>query len=178
MASTFIWAEDNGAAINTPPRGTSRTHSVSNIDWKNIDDVNSSYAAYPITAPGNSFTKYHFGIFSGSFNQISEVKFAHVSGLLDSNINIKFLISGSGAYVAPGTGTNIALTGTLNDIFDISTGRSVNVGLSGPEFVTTGTTLTATGYTAYISHQMQVGANMGPGNLLSGITYSLRFLEN
>src|SRR5947209_4831844 len=78
-ASTFEFEEDNGAATGSPAKGTTRTAARTEANWKNIDDSTTAYSSSPITAGNNSYEKWQFGHFSGSFNQISAGLFAHTA---------------------------------------------------------------------------------------------------
>lgn len=100
-----------------------------------------------------------------------------MSGLLDPNITLAYAITSG--YATPATGTNASLTGDLNAIFDISTGRVMLIGSgTGAQFAT-GTSVTSSpAFTQYFATQLQVNSSMGPGSLASGLTLSLRFLEN
>jgi hypothetical protein len=90
MAATFNWCEDNGAATGSPAKGTTRsgfgadTHFATDVNWKNADDCTANtgtvYSASPIVAGNNSFTKYQYGKFSGTFNQILNCKWSCTHG--------------------------------------------------------------------------------------------------
>src|SRR5579859_1126702 len=68
MAATFEFEEDNGAATGSPLKGTTRTGARTDVNWKNIDDSTTAYSSSPITAGNNSFDKWQFGHFSGTYN--------------------------------------------------------------------------------------------------------------
>ena len=72
MAATFEFDESNAA-------GQTITHNVTNVNWKNIDDATTAYSSSPITAGNNSFEKWQFGHFSGTYNQILSGLFAHTA---------------------------------------------------------------------------------------------------
>ncbi len=76
MAATFAWQESNGAGevLSTP----------TDSNWKNIDDSTTAYSSAPITAGNNSFEKWTFAKFSGTFNQILAGLWAHTAGVFGS----------------------------------------------------------------------------------------------
>jgi hypothetical protein len=175
MAATFYWCEDNGAALGgSPAYGTNRTVNVSQVNWKNTDDVATAYTSSPISAGNNSYTKYQFGLFSGTFNQIANVKYAHTTGALGAGLTLKTVMSSG--YATPGTATNAALTQDMTSTQDVTTGYAVLLHQRGPHYAEF-TTLSATGYTAYMPTQLQttVAASAGDTAL---VTISLRFDEN
>jgi len=75
--ATFDWEEDNGAATGSPAKGTTRTTGRTEVNWKNIDDSTTAYTSNPISAGSNSFEKWIFGKFSGTYNTILNGFFAH-----------------------------------------------------------------------------------------------------
>ena len=64
MAATFEFDEANGA-------GETVTHGKTKADWKNQDSTTDNYGSFPITDGNNSFEKWIYGHFSGTFNEIS-----------------------------------------------------------------------------------------------------------
>src|SRR3989344_2281488 len=79
-AATFEFEEDNGTATGSPAKGTTRNTAVTQVNWKNTDDEDTAYTASPITAGNNSYDKWQFGNFSGTYNQVSAGLFAHTAG--------------------------------------------------------------------------------------------------
>lgn len=162
MASTFIWGEENGTAtagISGANRGATRTFGVSNVNWKNADDTTTAYSSSPITAGNNSYGKYQFGVFSGSFNQISNVVINHTGGSFGAGLKLAF--TGTSGYATPATTTaawaDLTLTGLL------STGLPLLLGMTSPTTAHK-TTLTTTGYTAFIATQLQSTISASAGD--------------
>lgn len=91
MAASFEFNEDNGTATGSPAAGTTRTTAVTQVNWKNTDDVATSYSSSPIVAGTNSYTKYQSGKFTGTFTQISAGLFAHTSGTLGVGLTLRVL---------------------------------------------------------------------------------------
>src|SRR5665213_279104 len=109
MAATFAFKEDNGAATGSPTRGTTAGTTVTTVNWKNVDDaVATAYSASPITAGNNSFSKYQWGAFSGTYNQISAGLWAHTAAAFGTGLTLKGIVSST--YATPSTTTNAALT--------------------------------------------------------------------
>lgn len=79
MAATFEFEEDNGTQTGSPTKGTTRTAARTESNWRNIDDSTTAYTSNPITAGNNSYSKWQFGHFSGTFNQILNGLFAHTA---------------------------------------------------------------------------------------------------
>ena len=163
MASTFIWSEDNGAqavGASGANRGATRTFGVSNVNWKNADDTTTTYSSSPITAGNNSYNKYQFGVFSGSFNQISNVVINHTGGSFGAGLKLAF--TGSSGYATPVTTTqstwaDLTLTGLL------STGLPLLLGMNGPQTAHK-TTLVTTGYTSYVASQLVTTVSASAGD--------------
>lgn len=80
MAATTTWYEQNGTATGSPAHGTEST--VTNCDWKSADSATTTRAAAPVAEGENSYHKYNYVKFAGTFNEISNVKFAHTAGTL------------------------------------------------------------------------------------------------
>lgn len=175
MAAEFSFYEDNNTAAGTPATGTVRTSGVTQCNWKNLDDVTTSYALYPIRAGGNSFTKYQFCRFFGTFNQISNGLWNHTTGNFDAGLAVKFATSSG--YATPATGVNASLTGDITLTGLITTGLPLFFSTIGPERAQSGT-LTQAGYSNYIATQLQTTAAAPPGDLSSVITFTVRYDES
>ncbi len=164
MASTFVWCEDNSTAVvgvSGANRGTTRTFGVSNVNWKNADDATTAYSSVPITAGSNSYPKYQFGVFSGSFNQVSNVIINHTGG--DFGVGLKLAFTGTSGYATPATTTantwaDLTKTGLL------ATGLSLLLGMTGPQTAHK-TTLATTGYTSYVATQLQTQITAAAGDI-------------
>ncbi len=167
MSATFTFGEDNGAQAGTPPRGTTRTFNVTNMNWKNIDDATTAYSSSVITAGNNSYPKYQWGHFSGTFNQISNVKFGHTTGLFGVGLALA-LVTGSG-YSTPAT-TALSNSRDITQPSGLSAASfAINLGVNGPQEALA-STLSQTGYTAYFATQLQttVAASAGDTALVTG----------
>ena len=176
MAATFEWDESNGAAETI-------THGRAETNWKNIDDSTTAYSANPITAGNNSFSKWLFGHFSGTYNQISAGLFAHTAGTMGTGLTIKgqpamTVDADRLAYSTPATSALAGLTFDQTAITAIALGRAVWFGITGP--AAAGKVASTTGnpaYTNYLTHQLQTTTAAAAGDTASA-TYTLRYNEN
>lgn len=171
MAAILEWKEDNGAAVGSPPSGTTRTGNVT-CNWKNIDDATSLYSTYPITVGNNSYTKYQFIQFSGVFTQISNVLFNHVSGnFTQPGFTLK--VSATSGYATPSTVSTP--TGDYTKTGLLTTGLGVLLGTVGPNKAGSTTLASSPGYSQYLTSQLITTASAANGDLsvpiIMGIVY-------
>lgn len=160
MASTAAWYEDNGTATGSPAQGTTRT-ATSNVNWKSVDDTTTAYTSAVIVAGQNSYSKYQFVQFTGTFNQISAGLFAHTSGTLGSGLTLMSNVTST--YATPATS---AITGTnISTPIAISSGAAVNFSTVGPQGASPTSTLTAAGYTQYLQTQLQTTTSAASGDI-------------
>ena len=172
MAATTNWYEQNGTATGSPAQGTES--SISSCDWKSVDDSTTSRASAPVLAGANSYIKYIYLKFSGTFNQVSAVKFAHTAGTLGTGISLKGKITST--YETPSTS---AMSGStdITSTTTIGSGASVLLSTSGPNGTTTSSSATTTCYTQYIVTQVQTTSSANAGD--SGtVTLTVQYNEN
>lgn len=176
MAATFEFAESNGA-------GETYTGSRTESNWKNIDDSTTAYASSPITAGNNSFDKWLYGHFSGTFNQISAGLFAHTAGTMGAGLTIKgqkamAVDADRLAYATPTTTANTALTFDQTAVIAITSGRAVWFGATGPAASGKAASMTTNPcYTNYLTHQLQTTGSAAAGDTATA-TYTLRYTES
>lgn len=171
MAATTTWYEQNGAASGTPAAGTEST--ISSCDWKSVDDSTTARASAPVLAGSNSYIKYIYLKFSGTFNQISAVKFAHTAGTLGTGISLKSKITST--YATPVTS---AMSGStdITSTTAIGSGASVLLSTTGPNG-TASASQTTTCYTQYLATQVQTTSAANAGD--SGtVTLTVQYNEN
>jgi len=180
-AATAQFFEDNGTATAGPVgwlKGTTRTTGVSNMNWKNIDDTATAYSASPITAGNNSYPKYQGIVFTGSFNQVSNVLVNHVSGVLGAGLTIKGNVSGSGFYATPSTSAVALFTRDFTSTGLISTGVSVLLGAVGPEASGKASSTAANPcFTEYLGTQLQTTVAASAGDVQQ-VTFQWQYDEN
>lgn len=175
MAATFEFQEDNGAATGSPPRGTTSTGTRTEANWKNVDDSTTAYSASPVSAGNNSYEKFQYGRFTGSFNLISNGLWAHTAGAFGSGITIKGTVTST--YTTPGTTANAALTTDMTAATSIGSGLAVLFSTTGPYAASPTSTLAAAGYSQYLVHQMQTTSAAAAGDTATG-TWTLQYSES
>lgn len=175
MAATFEYNEDNGTQTGSPLKGTTRNTAVTQVNWKNTDDVATAYSSSPITAGNNSYTKYQFGKFTGTFNQISAGLWAHTAGTLGTGLTLKGVVTTT--YATPATTTNASLTTNMTSAIAIGSGAAVSFHTTGPEGASPTTTLSAAGYTQYLATQLQTTGSAAAGDTAT-VTLTLQYNEN
>lgn len=174
IPALFEFQEDNGAATGSPAKGTTRA-AATQVNWKNVDDIATAYTASPITAGQNSFTKYQFGRFTGTFNQISAGLLAHTAGTPPSGVIIKGTVSST--YATPSTVANAALTTVMTSPIAITSGLPVLFSTVGPEGASPTATLAAAGFSQYFPTQIQT-TGAAPAGDIGAQTITLRYNEN
>lgn len=178
MAATFAFKEDNGAATGSPTRGTTAGTTVTTCNWKNVDDATSTaYSASPITAGNNSFGKYQWGAFSGSYNQVSAGLWSpHTAGSLGTGLTLVGKVSST--YATPATS---ALAGTTDytSITAIGAGAAVLFSTDGNPFTATPAASQTANPTAtqYLISQLQTTTSAAAGDIAS-VTLTLQYNEN
>lgn len=172
MSATTTWYEQNGTATGSPAHGTEST--ISSCDWKSVDDTTTSRASAPVLAGENSYSKYIYLKFTGTFNQISAVKFAHTSGTLGTGISLKGKVTST--YTTPATSA-LASSTDMTSTTAIGSGASVLLGTSGPNDASPSASQTSTCYTQYLVTQVQTTAAASAGD--SGtVTLTVQYNEN
>lgn len=183
MAATFDWQADTGASTGSPTKGTTRTTGITDVNWKNIDDSTTAYTAAPITAGNNSYERWMFGKFSGTFNTILNGFFAHTATAFGTGLTLKGTPACTGdgdrlLYTTPSTTTNANLTTNMTTAIAIGSGVGVCFGATGPEATGKATSMTTNPcYTNYLTTQLQTSASAAAGDT-SQITVTLQFQEN
>lgn len=176
MAATFEWDEANGA-------GETVTHNRSESNWKNIDDSTTAYSSSPITAGNNSFDKWQYGHFSGTYNQILGGLWAHTATAFGTGLTLMASKSMTAdadrlAYATPSAATNANLTYDATAVTAIGSGKTVYFGPTGP--ATAGKAASTTSnpaYTNYLTTQLQTTGSAAAGDTAT-VTMTLRYQEN
>jgi len=172
MAAEFIFQEDNGAATGSPAKGTTRT-TTTNVNWKSVDDTTTAITSAQIDAGNNSFSKYTFGKFTGTFTKINGGKFAHTAGNLPTGAYLYGKVSST--YQTPSINTLTGYTDISTPIL-IADGATVLYSTTGPEGTVTSTELTTAGYTQYLTTQL-ITTGATPTGPTDPITLTLRYSE-
>ena len=174
MAATFDWRESNGA-------GETETTTRTEVNWKNIDDSTTAYSSSPITDGNNSYEKWQYGYFSGTFNEISAGLFAHTATAFGSGLTLKGqpAMTADGdklTYATPSTSANANLSVDMTSAVAITSGVAVWFGETSPTATKTAAESTNPCYTNYLTTQLQTsGASAGD---TATVTLTLRYDEN
>lgn len=183
MAATFDWNRDTGTQTGSPTKGTTRSTGVTDSNWKNTDTYATAYSAAPITAGNNSYEIWNFGVFSGTFNQISAGLFAHTATAFGTGLTLKGppTCTGDGnrlLYTTPSTTANANLTTDMTSAISIGSGVAVCFGATGPEATGKATTMTTNPcYTNYLATQLQTAGSAAAGDTAT-VTLTLQYNEN
>lgn len=172
MAATTTWYEENGSATGSPAHGTPTV--VTTCDWKSVDSATTTRAAAPVAAGSNSYHKYNYVKFSGTFNEISDAKFAHTSGTLGTGISLKGKVTST--YATPATS---ALSGSIDitATTPITSGMAVLLSTVGPQGAGATASINAEGYTQYIVTQVQTTSSAAAGDS-GAATLTVQYNEN
>lgn len=176
MAATFVWEEANGA-------GQTITSSRSEVNWKNIDDSTTAYGSSPIAAGNNSFEKWQYGKFSGSFNQILNGKFAHTAGALGTGLTLKGPPTMTAdanrlTYTTPSTAANASLTNDMTAVIAIGSGVAVWFGATSANASGKAASMTTNPcFTNYLTTQLQTTGSAAAGDTAT-VTLTLQYDEN
>lgn len=176
MAATFEWDENNGA-------GETITHNVTQVNWKNIDDTTTAYTSSPIVAGNNSYSKYQYAHFSGTFSQILNGLFAHTAGALGTGLTLKGqpAMTADGdrlAYATPATSALAALTFDQTSVVAIGSGRAVWFGATSPSASGKAASMTTNPcYTNFLTSQLQTTGSAAAGDTAT-VTLTLQYDEN
>lgn len=178
MAATFAFKEDNGTQTGSPLRGTTAGTTVTTCNWKNVDDATATaYSASPITAGNNSYIKYQWGAFSGTYNQLSAGLWSpHTAGALGTGLTLVGKVSTT--YATPAT-TAMAGSTDYTSIVAIGAGSTVLFSTDGNPFTATpAATQTANpSATQYLISQLQTTVSAAAGDTAS-VTLTLQYNEN
>lgn len=174
MVATFGYSEDNGVQTGAPLKGTTRTAAVVQSNWKAVDDVATAYGSSPITAGNNSMSKYQFGAFTGTFNQISAGLWAHTAGICGTGVTLFGAVTTT--YATPAVVANAALA-DKSAVTAIASGAAVLFSTVGPEGASPTATLAAAGFTQYLVSQLRTTVSAAQGDT-AVLTTTLQYNEN
>lgn len=178
MAATFEFCEHHGA-------GPTLVAAVTQVNWKSVGDVATSYLDAPIVAGANSFEKYQFGRFaSGGYTTLLNGRFAHTAGALPTGATLfgPPTMTASGdqkAYATPVATTSSKATAAMSDIIGIAQGVAVWFGITGPAGATKTATIASPSayvYTNYLVTQLRTASSIVAGEG-GPITLTFRFDE-
>jgi hypothetical protein len=148
MAATHQWSESNLV-------GQVVADGIANINFGSVDDHELVPATYPITRATNSFDKYIRALFTGSWTEISAMKFWKSAGTYKTDETITG--SANATYATPSQTSNgdslIPITeGTALGINSAEGNATIVYGASG-----------VSGYTGYVRLQLKTTVNTPSG---------------
>jgi len=183
MAATFDWQEDTGTQTGSPLKGTTRTTGVTDTNWKNSGTQSDAYSSFPIVAGNNSYDKWQFGKFSGTFNQILNGLYAHTSTAFGTGLTLKgvpaMTVDGDNrTYRTPATSANSNLSTDMTSAVSIGSGVAVWFGATGPEATGKAASMTTNPcYTNWLATQLQTTGSAAAGDT-ANVTITLQYDEN
>lgn len=183
MAATFAFDIDYGTQTGSPTRGTSQATGISTNNWMNNGDPTQTYSSFPITAGNNSFDRWLFGHFSGTYNQILSGLFAHTSTAFGTGLTLKGTPACTGdgdrlLYTTPSATANANLTTDMTTAVAIGSGVAVFFSATGPYATGKASSTTANpAYTNYLTTQLQTSSSAAAGDT-ANVTLTLEYQEN
>ena len=163
MAATFQFSESNGA-------GEVVTDGISNINFGSIDSPDLVPSANLILRGESSFEKYIRGLFTGVFNEISNMKFWKSSGVFVTGESIK----ASQPY-APDYATPSEVANADDDVPEDSGAALILKSAEGGFTIVPGSGVS--GYTGYIRLQLQ-STILTPAGDVNEKEFTLQYDEN
>lgn len=133
-----------------------------------------TYTSSPITAGNNSYIKYQFGKFTGTFNQVSGGLWAHTAGVLGTGLTLVGKVTST--YATPVT-TAMGGSTNMTTVIAIASGATVLFATSGPENASPTTSIVAAGYSQYLASQLQTTGSAAAGDTAT-VTLTLQYNEN
>lgn len=158
MAATFKWSEANGVSEVV-------TDGITNLNFGDVDSANLVIASYPIIAGENSYEKNIKLKFSGTFTEISNMKFWKSAGALGTGESIK--ADEVTSYVQPVKTTSTRAVTAI----PTTMGTALVIHSSAGTL-----TITAAGYTRYICLQLQTTSSVSTGDVAEK-TFSFQYDE-
>lgn len=158
MSATFGFSEANGV-------GEAVTDGLTNLNMGSVDSTNLTPSTYPIVAGANAFEKYLKAKFSGTFTEISNMKFWKSVGALKTGEAI--LADEVTSYAQPVATTSAVAVSAI----PTSVGSAIVV-----HSAAGAATIAAPGYTRYIALQLQTTVST-PAGALNTKTFTFQYDE-
>lgn len=168
LAADFQWAGWSGSSGS--PTTADLGVSGNLYNYKTFDDLTTpgDYTSYPITAGANSYEVWLRGHFTGTFNQIQNLKFWKSSGTLGTGEALKFAGTTS-TYDDPTTADSSYATADVPTSSPGSANVSIVGNLAG--------TLSAAGFSDFLISQLQTTTAAEAGDTET-FTFTLTYDEN
>jgi len=166
MVATFSWVEYNANATDTAV--------PTNLNLGSTNARNLAPSTYPITAGTYSYSKWARGLWSGSFSEISALKFwmsasgtGYVTGETLWFSGTTGTYAGTGTFSTPTTGLDAEAPNAM-----VVTAATANIGFAGSLTETIG----AGGYSDFIVIQASITSAASPGAVQQK-TFTLQYTE-
>ena len=168
MAATYQWAGwyDTAGSPTTADLGVSGN--LFNFKTSNDLATPADYTSYPITAGNNSYDVWLRGHYTGTFNQIQNLKFWKSAGALGTGEVLNF-VGNVTAFDDPTTGDSGHAVGAVPTASPGSANVSLEGSLAG--------SLTADGFSDFIVLQLQTTTAAEAGDTKT-FTFTLTYDEN
>lgn len=176
MAATFDWQEANSA-------GETITTGRAETNWKNVDDSTTVYTTNPVVATTNSFDKWQFAKFTGTFNQILNGLWSHTATAFGAGLTLKASKSMTAdadrlTYATPSITTNANLTYDATAVTAIGSGKAVWFGPTSASAAGKAASTTSNpAYSNYLTTQLQTTGSAAAGDTAT-VTLTLQYDEN
>lgn len=168
MAATHEWKVQYGTSPGTeyPSSGSAGNCNYMSID--DADETGTEYQSNPVSVPSSgtnySYERWMRAKFSGTFNQIDNMKIWHDAGTLsDANLNLK---AGVGTTYATPVNTASSVATTTLTGWDTE-GEALNIT----------NVLTAAGYSKYLVQQLVVPSTVTTPGDIGSQTIKMRYDE-
>lgn len=174
-AATATWKEHYGAA-------SSFASGIANLNWKYVESPASAYGTYPIPAGKNSFVRWSFIEFTGTYNKLLNGLFAHTATAFGASLSLWGPQSPATApltYTAPASAAHASMTTDMTTAIAIGSGIPVYFGPSGPG-VTGGliaSYATNPAFTNYLTTQLRASEGAAAGDTAT-VTITVQYDEN
>ena len=196
MPATAYWGEDNGAQTGSPLHGTTQTcpttgpDTVTQMNWKSVDDLATAPENASIGNGEYSYQKYQYLRLTGTFNSVNNGRWSHTATGGDTTLT-GITISGSPdcvgtsdqlGYTTPVRTADGRLTKAMTGVTAIGSGTKIcfSTGSPGAAKATAWGTAVAHSssdlFSNYLVSQAYVsGAATGNSNVL---TFTAEWEEN
>lgn len=176
MAATVQVVEFNGAQLT-------QTLNTTTINWKSVDDAAVSHTDAPVVIGTCSFEKWLAVKFTGTYNQVGNVKFGHTAGSFGAGIKLKAspsMVSAANQmfYSTPTDLKSTRLTANITSVATIDNGLTAWVGGTSPNHGgKTPVTADSPTWSTFIVTQLQTKAEASTG-ATNQATFTVQWSEN
>jgi len=174
-AATATWKEHYGAASNL-------ASGIADLNWKYVEEPASAYDTYPIPAGKNSFVRWSFIEFTGTFNKLLNGLFAHTATAFGASLALWGPQSPATSpleFTTPASLAHASLTTDMTAAIAIGSGIPMYFGAAGPG-VTGGiiaSYATNPAFSNYLCTQLRASEGAAAGDTAQ-VTITAQYDEN